>query len=65
VATDLAGVLWSANQDLAEACLSHPFVRGLATGSLPLDSFRQYEAQDSFFPRGFRPRVRKRFGPRP
>ena len=53
MATDLAGVLWSANQDLAEACLSHTFVRGLATGSLPLDSFRQYVAQDSFFLEAF------------
>ena len=53
MATDLAGVLWSANQDLAGACLSHPFVRGLATGSLPLDSFHQYVAQDSFFLEAF------------
>ena len=53
MATDLAGVLWSANQDLAQACLSHPFVRGLATGSLPLGSFRQYVAQDAFFLEAF------------
>jgi thiaminase/transcriptional activator TenA len=38
-----------ANQDLAQAALQHPFVRGLADGSLPAILFRAYVAQDAFF----------------
>ena len=41
--------LWQANQDLSEACLQHPFVRGIADGSLPSNSFAYYIAQDAFF----------------
>lgn len=41
--------LWHANQDLAEACLRHPFVQGLADGSLPKERFAFYLAQDAFF----------------
>lgn len=41
--------LWHANQDLAEACLHHPFVRGIAGGSLPQNSFAYYVGQDAFF----------------
>jgi thiaminase/transcriptional activator TenA len=41
--------LWQANQDLAGACLNHPFVRGLADGSLPKERFAFYLAQDAFF----------------
>ena len=41
--------LWQANQDLSEACLQHPFVRGIADGSLPQNSFAYYVAQDAFF----------------
>jgi len=41
--------LWLANQDLAEACLGHPFVRSLAAGDLPIDCFRAYVAQDAYF----------------
>ena len=26
--------LWQANHDLAQACLDHPFVRGIADGTL-------------------------------
>ena len=46
---DLARELWTANQDLAQACLAHPFVRGLADGSLPIDRFRSYVGQDAYF----------------
>jgi thiaminase (transcriptional activator TenA) len=41
--------LWQANQDLSAACLQHPFVRGIADGSLPQNSFAYYVGQDAFF----------------
>jgi hypothetical protein len=41
--------LWQANQDLSTACLQHPFVRGIAGGSLPQNSFAYYVGQDAFF----------------
>ncbi len=41
--------LWQANQDLVEECLHHPFVRGLADGSLAKDKFAYYVGQDAFF----------------
>jgi thiaminase (transcriptional activator TenA) len=53
VTADLALELWAANQDVAEACLAHPFVRGLASGTLPVSSFRSYVAQDAFFLEAF------------
>ena len=49
----LARKLWEANTDLAKAALEHRFVRGLADGSLPLESFRSYVAQDAFFLESF------------
>ena len=49
----LARTLWEANTDLAKAALEHRFVRGLAGGSLPLESFRSYVAQDAFFLESF------------
>ncbi|HUU95970.1 MAG TPA: TenA family protein [Phycisphaerae bacterium] len=45
--------LWTANRDLAHACLAHPFVRGLADGSLPRAAFACYVAQDAFFLQAF------------
>ena len=45
----LARTLWESNADLAGAALEHRFVRGLADGSLPVESFRSYVAQDAFF----------------
>ena len=45
--------LWRENADLAEACLEHPFVRGLADGSLPRDVFARYVAQDTFYLEAF------------
>jgi len=41
--------LWTANADLARTCLRHTFVRGLGDGTLPMDAFKRYVAQDVFF----------------
>ncbi|MFK7742082.1 MAG: bifunctional hydroxymethylpyrimidine kinase/phosphomethylpyrimidine kinase [Planctomycetota bacterium] len=49
----LADQLWRADSDLADACLVHPFVRGLADGCLPPWRYRDYVAQDAFFLRAF------------
>lgn len=45
--------LWLDNADLVEACLHHSFVRGIASGDLPRDSFAFYVEQDAFFLRSF------------
>ena len=45
--------LWDENQDLARACLDHPFVRGLGDGSLPAEVFGRYVAQDVFYLEAF------------
>ncbi len=45
----LAQELWHANADLAQACLEHPFVQGLADGSLPRPAFAYFIGQDAFF----------------
>jgi thiaminase/transcriptional activator TenA len=50
---DLARELWTANADVVQACLAHPFVRGLADGTLPVASFRSYVAQDAYFLEAF------------
>lgn len=49
----LSAVLWEANRDLAQACLDHPFVRGLADGTLPKERFAYYVGQDAFFLEAF------------
>lgn len=49
----LAKALWEANADLARTALGHRFVRGLADGSLPVESFQSYVAQDAFFLESF------------
>ena len=49
----LAARLWEANRDLAMVALGDRFVRGLADGSLPAESFKAYVAQDAFFLEAF------------
>lgn len=49
----LARRLWADSADLAAAALEHPFVQGLAEGSLPQERFAGYVAQDAFFLQSF------------
>ena len=49
----LAAALWAENADLAGAALAHPFVQGIADGSLPAERFAGYVAQDAFFLEAF------------
>jgi thiaminase (transcriptional activator TenA) len=49
----LARRLWVDNADLAGRALAHPFVRGVADGSLPREVFSGYVAQDAFFLEAF------------
>jgi thiaminase/transcriptional activator TenA len=44
-----AGKLWGDNADLAAAALRHPFVRGIADGTLDRDAYAGYIAQDAVF----------------
>ena len=39
--------------DLADACLAHPFVQGLASGELSRGRFQIYVAQDAYFLEAF------------
>ncbi|MQA36140.1 TenA family protein [Modestobacter roseus] len=41
--------LWAADADLVAAALAHPFVQGIADGTLPRERFAGYVAQDAFF----------------
>ncbi|WP_222195629.1 TenA family protein [Modestobacter italicus] len=49
----LAAELWAENADLAAAALAHPFVQGIADGTLPTERFAGYVAQDAFFLESF------------
>ena len=42
-------VLWEANAETVRCCLLHPFVRGLAEGTLEHEVFKRYIDQDTFF----------------
>ncbi len=48
-----ASELWRRNSDLADACLAHPFVRGIASGELSRECFQVYVAQDAYFLEAF------------
>ena len=41
--------LWEANRDLAEACLDHPFMQGLADGTLADSRYALFTQQDHFY----------------
>ena len=45
----LAQRLWDINGDLAARIRLHDFVQGLGDGSLPIESFKRYVAQDAYF----------------
>ncbi len=49
----LSQVLWQTNQDLALACLHHPFVQGIGDGTLARAKFTYYVGQDAFFLEAF------------
>ncbi|MBW4601564.1 MAG: TenA family protein [Calothrix sp. FI2-JRJ7] len=49
----ISSTLWRRNQDLAQACLDNPFVRGIGDGSLPRHKFAYYVGQDAFFLEAF------------
>ena len=48
-----AAELWRRNRDLADACLGHSFVQGIASGELPRERFQVYVAQDACFLEAF------------
>lgn len=45
--------LWAANADIYEAILAHPFLTGLADGSLPEAAFAHYLVQDALYLREY------------
>jgi thiaminase/transcriptional activator TenA len=48
-----AAALWQDNADLAAAALAHPFVQGIADGTLERDRYGAYIAQDAVFLEAF------------
>ena len=48
-----AADLWRQSRDLADACLGHPFVQGIAAGDLARERFKIYVAQDAFYLESF------------
>ena len=49
----LSSKLWQDHLDLANESLSHPFVQGIADGTLPKETFSYYVGQDAFFLEAF------------
>jgi thiaminase (transcriptional activator TenA) len=49
----IAAELWADNADLAAKALAHPFVQGLADGTLPRARFQEYILQDAYFLEAF------------
>lgn len=52
-AMTLSSELWQANKDLAQSCLEHPFMQGIADGTLQRKKFAYYMGQDAFFLEAF------------
>lgn len=50
---NISNELWQANLDLVLACLKHPFVQGIADGTLEQEKFAYYVGQDAFFLEAF------------
>jgi len=46
-------VLWADVEHIYAAILAHPFVSGLADGTLPREAFRHYIVQDAHYLRGY------------
>lgn len=49
----LSAKLWQQYLDLANESLAHPFVQGIADGTLPKQTFAYYVGQDAFFLEAF------------
>jgi len=49
----LARDLWAANKDWADRILANRFVQGLGDGTLSVDDFKRYVAQDAYFLEAF------------
>lgn len=49
----LSEILWEENQDIAQSCLNHPFVQGIASGALEREKFNWYVGQDYFYLHAF------------
>lgn len=49
----LSSKLWQQYLDLADESLAHPFVQGIADGTLPKEIFAYYVGQDAFFLEAF------------
>ncbi|TVR54538.1 MAG: thiaminase II [Puniceicoccaceae bacterium] len=45
--------LWAAGEPVYRRILTHPFLKGLADGTLPKDAFRHYVIQDALYLRDF------------
>lgn len=45
----LANELFDKNMDIVKSCLQHPFVAGIASGSLEREKFVYYMSQDAFY----------------
>ena len=48
-----ARTLWAQNRDWADRILANRFVRGLGDGTLEVDAFKRYVAQDAYFLEAF------------
>ncbi|ESA35408.1 transcription activator [Leptolyngbya sp. Heron Island J] len=49
----LSSKLWQDHLNLANESLAHPFVQGIADGTLPKETFAYYVGQDAFFLEAF------------